>query len=298
MLMGHTEEPEGGRHEPDLEEIYKKTHEIAEGSAIDMDTFRDLYGDEVVDRDKKEVEYLEGDMRRRNEEEWGQLGERKRREYEQTKKLAEIFETIFYEHAELSDWLGPNATVIKASRFDDYLNGIDAVVEFAESDASRASHLALAVDVTTAHTERVLRDKLVKIRSEIEDGKLAWVKYFKSEDLSMRGELKDIPRTVIAADALKTVGELGKLFVGEKNKELAVHPIQHQIIDELLMQLQKYTAYAQERGEDKLYRRYRKILGIVETIKMEKSKPGEVIYDEGYRLLEKTLDDVFKFTGK
>lgn len=294
--MRHAEEPEGGKHEPDLEEIYKKTHEIAEYAAIDIDEFRDLYGDDIVDRDEEEIKRLETEFERARQEsrrvmsaeEW--LGNEKKRE------LAEIFEAVFYEHAEMSDWLGPNATVTKASRYDDIKNGVDSIVEFApDEDKSRTSHLALAVDVTTSRSDDVIWEKIARIKQEISSGSLTRVKYFKSENLDIRGELQNVPRTIIMADAWKTAKELGALFVKKENKKLAEHPIQHQIIDELLLQFRAFGDYAKKEGQEDIYRKYKRLADIVLAIKKEKEMLGEPsAYDEGYEALRQALSETFQ----
>ncbi len=298
MLMHREEEPEEEKKEPSLGEVYRRTHELAERAAIDPEGFRDLYGNEVVDQDKEEVERLEKQFEEERKEHKERMGADEWWSSEKKRELAEVFEVIFYEHAEMSNWLGPDATVTKASRYDDLKNGVDSIVEFtSEEDESRAAHLALAVDVTTSRADEVIREKLERIKREIDAGTLTRVKYFKSGNLDIRGELQNVPRTVIAADAWKTVTELGTLFMKGENKKLAEHFIQHQITDELLLQFKVFGNYAREREREDVYKKYKRLQSIVSAIreaKEEGKKPKRVPYDEGYDALRQALAETFK----
>ena len=51
----------------------------------------------------------------------------------------------------VNNWLGPEATAIKSSRYDDIKNGVDNIVEFHKEEDFSSSHLALAIDETFSH---------------------------------------------------------------------------------------------------------------------------------------------------
>ena len=63
------------------------------------------------------------------------------------KKYGDIFEAIVYERGAKSGWFGTNSQIIKTSRFDDYRNKIDLVVE-TQDEAGEFTQSALGVDVT------------------------------------------------------------------------------------------------------------------------------------------------------
>ena len=97
-------------------------------------------GIQVVQKDKEYVSRME----ERFAQEKAQHPEKERID-----KIAAIFEYIFYQEAESSEWLGGQVETIKTSKYDDFKNGVDLVAEFKESETS-ASHLGLAIDVTTS----------------------------------------------------------------------------------------------------------------------------------------------------
>lgn len=122
------------------------------------------------------------------------------------RKLATVFEAIVHEHAELSEWFGPDAETIKPSRYDDIKNGIDTVAELKETGNSVA-RIAMGIDVTFSHDAEL---KFERIKKEIESGKLAEVKYFYSESSDIKEKLSNLPRVVIGADE-KTIREVANM---------------------------------------------------------------------------------------
>lgn len=176
--------------------------------------------------------------------------------------MALIFEALVLDQTERSNWLGENAMTVRASKFDDYANGVDMIVEFPE-EISR--HLALAVDVTTSE---MLAKKFSRIREEIDRGRLSRVKYYDSKNF--RGELKNVPRIIIGADQ-SSVRQAGELWLENKNKELAVHPMQNIILDEIVFQLKAFSDYAAGRGKKEIADSYNNSLKIIERIIREKN---------------------------
>lgn len=237
-----------------IDQAYARAEQTLAKDAIKPEQFADLYSDENVAQDKAYVDEMERKFEETNEP-----------EQKEVQKLATILEAIIHEHAELSDWLGPDAHTIKPSRYDDIKNGVDSVVEFQESESS-ASHLALAIDATFSPD---VQKKFERIKNEIDRGELARVKYFASEHLGVRGELAKIPRVVIGADA-KTVRELAELWLERDNRALARHPVQFQIIEEIVAQLDAFHDYATQKKQFEIaavYDKTRKILAAIDSQK-------------------------------
>ncbi len=246
-----------------LEEAYKKVVRETRKERIDPETFRDMYG-AGVDEDNVYVKQMEEKFRAETTP-----------QKEEIQKLATILEGIIHENVELSDWLGSSAESIRTSRYDDIKNGVDTIVEF-EEDEITASHLALAIDVTfTSDTEK----KFARIRDEIKKGGLAKIKYFMSEHLGMRGELIKVPRVVIGAES-KTIRQLAELWVEGNKKELGTHPIQFQILEEILMQLRTFKDYAEQNNQPELAAIFEKRYTFVKKILEEKQV---VLNDTGER---------------
>lgn len=143
-----------------------------------------------------------------------------------------------------------------------------------------AAHLALAIDVTFSPN---IRDKFERIREEIDRGDLATVKYFHSDYMHFRGQLSKVPRVIIGADC-RTVKELADLWLNDKKRKLGEHQIQFQILDEILLQLKIFRAYAERKGQADLVDIYGRAEELVTKIWEQKRKALE---DNGLR------DDVF-----
>lgn len=245
------------------EKLFAKTEEVLrENPPLNPENFRDLYGDENVNRDTEYVDRMEKKFR-----------ESISFESEQGRKIARALEVIIAEQIELSDWLGPDAVTIVSSRFDDIVNGVDLVAEFQNKEERKASHMALAVDVTSGDD---LSGKIERIKKEILRGELARVKYFESEFLGLRGELRDIPRVVVGIEQ-RTMGHLGELWLANDTKALAMHEAQKAILQEIRAELGAFAAYA---------RQAERLAG---PDRQERSKKVVEVYERALQTVEKIL---------
>lgn len=237
-----------------LEAAHHKAQALRERYEIKPDNFRDLYGDQVVANDLEKLARLEEDFKKTETP-----------TSRESKMLADIMEAIIAEWGEQGEWFGPEAATIKTSRYDDIVNGVDAIVEFAEGD-NRASHTGLAIDATYSDE---IGKKIKNIKNRIDQGNLGVVKYFESEHLPLRGELSEIPMVIITANA-RTVKELAELWVNNNKKALATHWIQFQILEELINECQFFSAYAQRVNQSDIAKRYQHIQNIAQDILINK----------------------------
>lgn len=240
-----------------IDKAFAKAESLFEEDSIKIDDFAD-YGEENIKRDKEYVE----DRKKKFAKE---LTPGK----EYFKKLATVFEAIVHDQSEQGEWLGHNATTIKTTDYDDIANGVDSIVEFREEHS--ASHLAMAIDATF---NQDTGKKFDRIKNEIKKGELATIKYFHSEHLGIKGRKSNIPRVVVGTD-IKTIKELSELWLG-KGKEnilaLANHPIQLQILEEMLLQFETFKNYAQKVNQPEIAAIYEKTHKIVKEIYSEKKK--------------------------
>ena len=141
-----------------------------------------------------------------------------------------------------------------------------------------------------------------KLADSFEKGELPIIKYFSSENTNIRGQLSVVPRIIVGAD-MTTVANLSYLHFHGKNKELAEHPIQFQIIEEIIGQLKAYKEYAEKRAEqvikggydstpyEKIIRVYANTLEIMQRILQNKqattNDTGE--RDEVFRAIKNNL---------
>jgi hypothetical protein len=210
-----------------IEPAHERAQKVLSEYEIKPETFAGLYGDEILKRDAAEVARLEGLFERTSSKIYG-----------------DILEAVTCEHGELSDWFGPKSQVIKTSRFDDYINKIDMIVE-TETEDRRFSHLALGIDVTFG--SRDLSKKFDGIRRHIDTGELGQVKYFHSDRQNFSGQLRKIPQVVVGVE-LERAKEIGLLWMNRRNKELGEHPMQMVILEEAALQLKTFSEYARKGG--------------------------------------------------
>lgn len=246
------------------DQLYERAAADLRREEIKIEQFVDLYGADNVARDQAYV--------RKMEEQFAAGADPEQARFQ---KLATIFEGVFHNHAEISNWLGENAFTIRPSRFDDIRNGVDSIVEFRETETA-ASYLGLAIDVTTAEN---LSGKFDRIKKEIENGELGRIKYFVSEHTGVRGELSNLPKVVIGADR-QTVKALGEMHAEKNNQALGSHFIQFQVLEEISLQLKAFEEYARRVGRSDLADVYRKTCETIKKISIEKRK---VLKDGGER---------------
>jgi|SRR3989344_5283025 len=246
----------------DIDMAYERARKILDGETPREENFIEPYGKENVDRDLARVGKREAEFARSETPHSREL-----------KKIAEIFEAIVLENGELANWFGGNAFTIKTSKYDDYENGVDAVIEFRGEDPGTASYLGLAADITFSSDTT---QKFDRLREQIEKGELAKVKYFHSEHMNIHGQLSKLPEVIIGADR-KTVLELADLWMENEKKVLAEHKIQIMILEQVRAQLETFALYAQHMGKNDLAAIFRDRLIIVQRIIGDKKEIFEKV---------------------
>lgn len=272
-----------------LDKAYKKAEGMFMNSEINIEEFKDLYGEREIEKDLAYIASMEKLFQ-----------EQETTEDKEKKKIATIFEAIFYEQAEQNNWLGENVVIIKTSKFDDYKNKADGIVESRESPQNpfkKASYLALAVDVKFGSGD--VSYKLKRIKDDIENGKLTQIKYFISEYMDIRGEIRNIPRVVVSA-SFPTVKELSEFWINRKNKDLQTHFIQFQILQEMLYQLKTFERYALSIGhlsigQKEIAEKYLSAFNLIEEINKNKLSglTDDGKRDRAFEVLKESVDKVF-----
>ena len=130
--------------------------------------------------------------------------------------------------------------------------------------------------------------KFNKIRGEIVRGDLGKMKYFESGKI--RGQMTHIPKVIVGVEE-KTIEELGKLKSMGKEDDIANHPIQLQILEEIEMQLRVFAEYTEKQPNDTYYK------------KSEHDIRGELvqIYKDFHEIIKEVLKErrvKIKDTGK
>jgi hypothetical protein len=246
-----------------------------------MSEFRGIYDDEEIEKDKA----LLNEARSSHEY-----------DSEETKKkklAAEVFEAIVIEEAMKSAWLGREARVTPTSKFDDFINQVDAVAEIKSQEGFQ--ELGIAIDVTFSKETRDITKKLDVIKRHIEKGHApARIKYFKDKD----GKCKNlfVPKVIVGCNA-DTLRELVTLM-NQKTSEneivwkkaedqLNFHYFQTILLNEILVQVKAFCKYADGLGQEKTRNGYYKAQKIIEGIITTKA-----LYQEQIKKVEVKNDVV------
>ncbi|MBI4160336.1 MAG: hypothetical protein HY506_00315 [Candidatus Yanofskybacteria bacterium] len=265
-----------------LTEVERRAHEILSKNKSPMDTKRLFPDYKDIDADLRYVAEHKKEFIRTNTP-----------AQQEAKKLAELFEMLLAQLAELQNWFGDDVFIMETAEYDDIRAGIDAVIEILKDGAF--SHLGLAVDVT--FSEKQVEKKLERIRDEIDYYELPEVKYFISQSGDFKGRLSNIPRVVVAVNR-KNLGELASLWLDldflrkrllqatqEQNKKtseeirgrvreiqnkLAKHPLQIELLAQIELQLETFARYASSRSKSKKSEKFLNVLAIIRMIRNNK----------------------------
>lgn len=272
------------------EKFISRAYELArtklEGDRINIQDFQGVYGRQKIEDDKGYVKEME--------DRFTKLAKEMPPYQLEAQKMGTILEAIIDDQIEMSDWLGPNVYTHPASRLDDIKHGVDTVLEIEREEG--AAFLALGIDVT--HSAQSVPEKLKKIKREIELGEMATIEYFESETQDIRGRMDNIPRVVVCADK-ETLLNLARSWMdGTMKKEMGEHPVQLQIIDEIIMQLETYCAYASSLGKTKLVQKYERQIKIFHGIRdQKKSLYNEMDPEDNYRTKDTTYQSLKRSLG-
>lgn len=261
-----------------LEQMHSKAEQVMEENKISIEGFRDLYG-EIVDKDIAKAEQLKDKFNS------GQDSNSR-----ECKKYAEIMEAILVDSVNSAEWMGKGAKAMNTTDYDDFVNGIDAITEMTQEGGFK-KHLGLAMDATFANK---LTGKFNGIKGEIVRGEMAKVKYFESGNI--KGQLSDVPHVIIGV-SLGTIKELGDMWAKGDAEGVKNHPVQYQVLEEMIIQLETFEKYAEKYDKPELAQVYRDNYTTLKEIKAEKEK---VQPDTGWRdrSFYNIKDEMDKFLNK
>jgi len=257
-------------NEVTLEQMHAKAEEIIQINKIKPEEFLKIYGASVAE-DSIKAEKLKEKFAARMDKNSLEC-----KQYAEVMEgiLANCINSINSENSEKSlGWLGEEVSAMNTTDYDDLENGIDIVTEMTKEGGYK-KHLGLAMDATFSNK---ISDKFRGIKGEIVRGELAELKYFKSGNF--KGSLSQIPHVVIGV-SLGKIKELGKMWVNGDMEGLKNHPVQYQILEEMIIQLETFEKYALKCGKEDLAKVYRDNCETLKQIKAEKEK---VLPDTGER---------------
>ena len=251
---------------------------------INMDDFIEDYGEEEVTRDKNVAQKLK--------EKYENSQKKLPEEEQENHRIAKMLEKVIEEVAELNEWFGGEAIVVKTCDYDDYKNGVDLVIEF-NGEEKRSF---LAVDVCMAFDYSRVEEKIKKNIKRMErDFSSVEVKYYCSEVEGSDGEIykgkiENLVTAVIGIDrnnAEKLFDDCAELLQ-TKNKEAKerIRLSEAQVI--FLDQIEKQLNLYKEKG---IIEEENELLSIIESVKKEKKSIERGEDDKMRENIERACDE-------
>lgn len=265
--------------------------------------FADIYSQEEVEKDRIIVSAL----KREFEKDLDHLDPAEIRKIEEKKQWSEALEVIITQQGGECGWFGKEASSVRAARYDDYVNGVDGVLEFEpkpeRQGKGKVRRIVLAIDASmNPDFENVKRkvDRNLAHLTERGEERIK-VKYFESQVDGFKGELEMVIPVVVGVDggnANRLIGLFADIIElgNSKSKERSIkeryqkligeareHPAQRVFLEEIKEQLVCYAAYFEGHTdkEGKLYQE--EVLALLDKIE-------EVIAEKEYIKEDGTVD--------
>ena len=225
----------------------------------DLDQFSDIYLADEIKHDQLTVQEL-----------------RKNARFGKTER-GEILEAILSDRIDLAEWLG-NCHVHLATRYDDFINGFDMIVEW--EDGTK-----LVLDTTVTSVSEVIAKKTKKLVDGMLRKNGTTAKYFQSEFNNQEyGPQSYLPKAIINVDkdSLQNLCELyNRAIKGEKGIEskFACHKIQFELIkciEEQMKQELEILLSHDKSEKNPLVINIKKVLNVLDQVKKEKGSNNEV----------------------
>ena len=246
---------------------------------------RSLFTNEEIDADIVRIENIEKSFTKSD----SSTSKQDRERILHSKKRSEALEIIIADQIETSDWFGDEALFFRTTKFDDYFNGVDAVVEF---ENNNHGYIALAIDSTSKTELHTLAPKIDRNISKILTNRVN-VKYFQSPRLDNPyvSSLTDIVPVVIGLESQNTNdlitsfsrlidldraskdetsnSNLRTTFRNEYNqlrKKIEKDPIQVIFLEEIRVQLEMYQAILSQERSQNIHLSSKKLQEIIQVI--------------------------------
>jgi len=167
----------------------------------DLSHFAGYFTEDEIKQDTVRIENIKNSFLKKN----SSLGLENQKIIDYSKMKGEALEIIIADQIENSDWFGDDSLFFKTTEYDDFVNGVDAVVEFNIEEGNQ--RIALSIDSTSSTGSDIIKHKIDRNISKILNNKVE-VKYYESPildtDKAFTGTLKDIIPVVIGLESTNT----------------------------------------------------------------------------------------------
>lgn len=261
-----------------------------------IDDFRGVYDEGTIEADKNLI--------RRYEKKFSDdvllLSDEDTAEINYSNERAEALEVILAEQSEMAEWFGSAVFAIRTTKYDDYFNGIDMVLEFDMGDSEKVERIALAIDASNAKFD-VIRKKMDKNISKVtgKSDKAPEVKYFKSEiDSEFKGSIKNVIPVVVGMQG-KNVDSLLDIYTSKNsNKEMERHPAQRIFLEEIRSQLEMYIKITGDSPETELAIDISQVQSLLVIIKKVIQEKEDANINVGYLIRDQVFQTIMNETQR
>jgi hypothetical protein len=262
--------------------------EMNEDALLEED-YKKIYSKDFIEESKNKVLQIENKHKIENKI------KDKRSEVEENffitteyKKTSDYLEALFYKKLGGKNGWIPDAIVWKTSKYDDYVNGIDFVVETNDKE------FALATDITFSHSKNLIH-KLDRTKQFINRGKLPVLAFYERVEGTVN---KPIPYVTIAVEHDKIVKAL-KIWADGQGDMLENHPLKAKTMLELEAQLESFAIYAKAVNKRNIASAYNDMLAKIQLLIVNhedtiKKYRNLIDDDEAYKTIIKFCDELKK----
>ena len=205
----------------------------------DPNDFHESVDSEKISNDIRKVAELEKRWETLNSEE--QI---------EAKRMSDIAEYIIYKN--LGTWINYKANPLLASKPDDYLRGIDLIIE-SEDDPNDKNqdirHLGLGIDIALVSEKNAdIESKKKKMERNLEQGKLTEARYVTGA--SFEGSLYDLPYTILSISSKHINDLVSSVLQKTSTEKEKKHIIKYIVAYQILLQLGTYYKVSSARKFD------------------------------------------------
>jgi hypothetical protein len=208
-----------------------------------------------------------------------ELVQRIEKNYALHTERGEILEETLLQQIYHSCWFGDNCETVRTTKFDDFTNHTDFVIEWDAEDEIR-----LAVDTTVTNDIEIIEKKVIRIQNELNKKRGATIKYFQSNltwgDNQEKGKIEDVPSVIINFD-YENLKKLCEMVISKNGKEkLEKTSLQIYILEDFINQLEAQRLYlekiAENASDTNIYKNIDKVKKYLETILAEKKASPKI----------------------
>ncbi len=164
----------------------------------------------------------------------------------EVKKQADIAEYLIYKN--LSSWTDYRAASLISAKADDYLRGIDLLIESEDPENQDIiNHLGLGIDIALVSEKRVDIDlKKKKMKNNLDNGHLTEARYVSGG--KFEGSLRNLPYTILSISS-----EHVKDLISSANQKLPTereksHILKYIVAYQIMRQLGAYYNFSKSKG--------------------------------------------------